>query len=102
MSTSEKLRSARAAILAFEPERATKILLDLEASGKLQSSENDAHMIANELRAIGELAAAARDGVAAAQDQLKELMQLSQSLGTYDKAGNRQIRDLSAQALRKF
>lgn len=102
MSALAKLKSARAAIQAFEPERATKILLDLEASGALESPKTDAQPIADELRAIREFAAAARDGVAAAQEHLKELMQLSQSLGTYDKAGNKQVRDLSTQALRKF
>lgn len=97
-----KLREARQAIKEFNPELAAKILSEIEAAAPPVLDGPEAEAVAIELRAIRDYAAAAGDGIAAAQLQLKELMQLTQTLGSYDRAGNRRVEDISARTRQKY
>lgn len=103
MNALQILKAARAAIQAFEPEQASELLKAFERAHDPEKADPaQARLIATELRAIRDLAAAARDGVASAQEQLKQLMVLAQSLDTYDKAGNRLVQSTAFQPVRKF
>lgn len=100
MSRRATLQAARKAIRELDPQRADDLLHQFESAPFAASDDKDA--IAQELLAIRELAAAALDGVAAAHEQLKQLLARAQTLDTYDKSGNRQMRDMSIQLARKF
>lgn len=103
MTLLDKLKSAREALHAFQPERADALLKDIETDHPLHKLPADeARAVAAELRTLSILAEAARDGVAQAQQQIKQLLTLSQSLGTYDRAGARQVQQVAPKPVRKF
>lgn len=99
----KSLKKARAALQAFEAEKAEKYLRNFES--ELQdhrlSPDAVAHCTA-ELSAIRELASAACDGVAAAQRQLTEILKLSRNLDTYDKAGHKKTAPVGLESTRRF
>lgn len=103
MTLLDRLKAARQAIQNFEPERAEALLHDIEAEHPPHRLPPDeARLVAAELRAIATMAEAARDGVAQAQQQIKQLLALAQSLGTYDRAGTLQVQQVAPKPVRKF
>ena len=103
MTLLDKLKSARDAIQSFRPEQAEAMLRDIETDHPPETlAPEEARRVATELRAIAMMAEAARDGVAQAQQQIKQLLALSQSLGTYDRDGTRQVQELAPKPVRKF
>ncbi|MTH32984.1 hypothetical protein GL279_00025 [Paracoccus limosus] len=103
MTVLDKLRAARRAIQQFEPAEATALLQQFEAGFSQERLDPvQARLVEAELQAIAILAEAARDGVAQAQQQVRQLVALSQSLGTYDKSGMRQVQQTAQRPVRKF
>ncbi|WP_323717985.1 hypothetical protein [Paracoccus aminovorans] len=84
------LEQAQRYLLASEAELALKKMQDFEEallSGRLENGQVQAY--AQGLQAVRDLAAAAREGIAAARRQIEEILALSRKLDTYDRQGNR-------------
>lgn len=99
----DMLVDAREAIQNFQPQRASALLEEFERQYPLQKmNKTQADHVATELRTIATMAEAAREGVAQAQQQIRQLLALSQSLGTYDRSGTLQVQQTAARPVRKF
>ena len=104
MSTAhEHLKQARAALTSFDPNAAEESLRSFEAEIESKGLDADtAALCQKELSEIRDLAEAAKDGVAAAQRQFREIFELSRRLDTYDKSGNRKAEQVAPMATHKF
>ena len=103
MKMLDMLADAREAIQNFQPQRASALLETFESQYPLQKmSKAQADRVEAELRKIATMAEAAREGVAQAQQQVKQLLALSQSLGTYDRTGALQVQQTAPRPVRKF
>lgn len=99
----DHLKRARAALITFDPALAESSLTRFEAG--LRSGEMTPDQVepcSAELSAIRDLAQAAKTGVANAQQQLREILDLSRRLDTYDKAGKRKAESVSPISARKY
>lgn len=99
----DHLKRARAALIAFDPALAESSLTRFEA-GLLagEMTPDQVEPCSAELSAIRDLAQAAKTGVANAQQQLREILDLSRRLDTYDKAGKRKAESVSPLSARKY
>lgn len=103
MKMLDMLTKAREAIQDFEPQRASDILQEFESQYPLQEmSKAQALRVETELRTIATMAEAAREGVAQAQQQIRQLLTLAQTLGTYDRTGTLQVQQTAPKPVRKF
>lgn len=100
MTPHQILKAARQAIQDLDPLRADALLHEFEAAQPAEPENRQA--IAQELAMIRDLAAAALEGVGAAHAELRQLLSRAQTLDTYDKSGNRLMRDMTIQMARKF
>ncbi|QRZ12132.1 hypothetical protein JWJ88_05625 [Paracoccus methylovorus] len=103
IKTMHLIEQARNDLLMFQPEQALTKLEEFErhlVSGRVSKECLEEYKIA--LRDIQTLAAAARDGVAAVQQQLTEIMTLSRSLDTYDREGRKIGNRISCQHEQRF
>ncbi len=99
----EHLQQVRAALTAFNPQAAEESLRSFEDEIKTSGLTADAAALCQaELAEIRGLAEAAKDGVAAAQRQFREILELSRRLDTYDRSGNRKAEQVAPMATRKF
>lgn len=102
MNTVRTLKLVRKAIQDLDPGKADLLLQQLETSGAHAESPRDRRQVEDQLRSIRDLVEASLEGVLSAQSQLKQLLARAQTLDSYDRSGNRQIRDMSIQTVRKF
>ncbi|WP_313349273.1 hypothetical protein [Paracoccus sp. (in: a-proteobacteria)] len=103
IKTMHLIEQVRNDLLMYQPEQALTKLEEFErhlVSGRVSKECREECMIA--LRDIQTLAGAARDGVAAAQQQLAEIITLSRSLNTYDREGRRIGNRISRQHEQRF
>lgn len=97
------LYHARAALTAFEPTVAEDSLRKFEIALNTDGlALEETARCKIELSAIRDLAKAAQEGVAAAQHQFREILDLTRRLDTYDKAGQRQAEQVAPVSARKF
>lgn len=99
----DHLRHARTALIGFDPALAEDSLRKFETAliaGDLTAEETA--LCESELSAIRDLAQAAKEGVATAQQQFREILDLSRRLDTYDKAGKRKEESVQPISARKF
>lgn len=100
MSPRQKLQAARQAIQRLDPLAADMLLREIESQQPVAAKDRAA--VAQDLVAIRDLALAALEGIGSAHAQLTQLLLQAQTLDTYDRSGNRQVRDMSIPVTRKF
>ena len=99
----ELLTQARQAIEAFRPDDAAQMLGRFEAAiVENPPLPSERKRIATELNRIIDLSGAARDGVASAREQLRELMRLARGLDIYDRDGARTQRNTPGTVIGRF
>ena len=99
----ELLKQAQQAIKAFRPDEAAHILGRFEAAiAENPPLPSERKRIAAELKRIIGLSGAARDGVAGAREQLRELMRLARGLDIYDRDGARTQRNTPGTVIGRF
>lgn len=97
------LEHAKKHLIAFESDLALERMQDFERavlSGLIQKDGVDA--CSQALQEIRALAAAAREGVAAAQRQVAEIVALSSKLDTYDSQGKKTRNRIGQNRTRRF
>ncbi len=97
------LKRARTALLAFDAAKAEHHLREFETNlerfGLPEASIDSCAAVLAEIR---DLAAAAKEGVAAARQQFQDIVKLSRQLDTYDKSGNLKAALVEQKPTRKF
>lgn len=84
------LEQAKEYLLEFKAELAAKKMQEFEVLiASRQIDTEDVAACSQALHAIRALAAAAREGVAAARQEIEQIVALSRKLDTYDRQGNR-------------
>lgn len=103
MSISENLKIARWAVKTLRPQDAIQCLEELRADLDASAiGPDESALIEIELRQIRNLSEGVMTGISSARDLLRQLNELAQSCGTYDRDGRRLTHRVTLPAAQKF